>query len=95
MTIVQVLPAPENWVVFHYTAEGATVSDWFWQPLAYVAHCIDEGQMVILPVINGRLPIAKTDFIMSHPVTAMEWIYDDTNIVERESLERYLKAVQP
>lgn len=96
MTVKEVLPAPRDWVVFHYhTASDGKVTDWFWQPLSYVAHCLDaDGQSAILPFINGWLPTNETEFVMSHPAAAREWLYDETNIVEREALERYLEAVQ-
>jgi hypothetical protein len=101
MKIKQILPAPKNWVVFHYANHpGNVVTPWHWEPLAYMALCVDdEGEEVALPMINREyglsVPPPNVEVCVSHPAAAREWLYDDTDIVEKEALERYLEAVIP
>lgn len=96
MTIIQVLPVPPNWVVFHCADHPTQVSPWQWEPLAYMALCADGG---ILPMLTGErglsLPADNSEFFVCHPAAAREWLYHDTDIIEVEALERYLEAVQP
>lgn len=98
MIIKQILPAPSNWVVFFYTSFENKVTPWHWQPLSFMAHCIEEdGTEVILPLISRdyglSVPPPNVEVCISHPAAAREWLYDDTDIVEHEALERYLEAV--
>ena len=101
MEIKQILPAPTSWVVFHYANHpGNAVTPWYWEPLAYMAHCVDdEGEEVVLPLISREyglsVPPSNGEGCVCQPVAAREWLYDDTDIVEKEALERYLEAVQP
>ena len=100
MTIKQIMPAPPHWLAFFYTTFEGKVTPWHWEPLAYMAHCVDDdGTDVVLPMISRdyglSVPPPNAEVCVCHPAAAMEWLYDDTDIVEREALERYLEAVQP
>lgn len=99
MTIVEIIPAPRDWVVFFYhNRDDNSVSPWHWQPLAYMAQCADEdGAQFVAPLIDDSrglmLPSPATEFCICHPVMARAWLDDESDIVEREMLEEYLSEV--
>lgn len=101
-----IMPAPKDWIVFHYTDQGGgKVTPWQWQPLAFVAHVVDDdGVEAIVPMLEGEwglvLPACNMVHSMCHPAAAGAWLddaadEDGTHIVEVEALREYLKRVLP
>ncbi len=55
LTIKTIMPAPQNWLVFHHSENDGKVSPWRWQPIMFVAHVIDDdGVEAIAPMIEGE-----------------------------------------
>lgn len=99
--IKTVMPAPQNWLVFHYTDKGDKVSPWQWQPVMFVAHVVDDdGVEAIVPMIDGEwghvLPADNMTICMVHvALAAGEWLDGDTDLVNAEGLAEYLEKAQP
>jgi hypothetical protein len=98
--IKTIMPAPQNWLVFHYNVKGDKVSPWQWQPVMFVAHVIDDdGVEAVVPMIDGEwghvLPADNMTICMVHVAAAGEWLDGDTNLVNAEGLAEYLEKVQP
>jgi hypothetical protein len=99
-TIKTIMPAPQNWLVFHYGESDGKVSPWQWQPVMFVAHVIDDdGVDAIAPMIDGEwghvLPANNMTICMVHVAAAAEWLDRDTDLVNAEGLAEYLEKVQP
>ena len=99
LSIKAIMPAPSDWLVFHYASEGNTVSPCHWSPVMFVAHVVyDDGVEAVVPMIDGEwghvLPANNMTICMVHVAVAAKWLDKDTDLVDAHGLAEYLKKVQ-